>query len=296
MLGKLHLTLLLLSLATVIGESATGKDTGADGKSPKIPPPPSAPTVPTPMPIPGAAIPLPDGVELVVSHDSKCIVEAFPAGIVEIRSLEVKTGHFHTLSGTFTDPSDGGKVTDKDQTFAGPCFVYRIRGVAKGDCTVFIAVVGEDKGQRVQLAVQGPRPPPDCPGPVVDPVVPPISPFQKNVQDAYNLDSDYRDTTGKVWTKSDCANKLAAVYKVVGTQLDPDNGVKTLPWKNLGELFADLEKLSRDTLPAGAIPSVRKVVGTRLNENIKPTALKPVDRVLIHKEFLAVSEALKGVK
>jgi hypothetical protein len=137
-------------LAVAVLASAGAADPPkAELRRPSIPPPPSV-VVPTPMPGPGAAIVLPEGVDLLVSHDAKCLVRVFPPGRASVRLVKVPAGREHTLSGTFVDPKDGGKTTTDDQTFAGPCFVYRVRAREDGPAVLLVATGVDD--DEVQVA------------------------------------------------------------------------------------------------------------------------------------------------
>jgi hypothetical protein len=148
----------LLALAA----SAGGADPPKAERRPSLPPPPTV-VVPTPMPGPGAAVVLPEGVDLLVSHDAKCLVRVFPPGRASVRLVKVPAGREHTLSGTFVDPKDGGKTTTDDQTFAGPCFVYRVRAREDGPAVLLVATgVDDDEVQVAYLDCRlKPRPPPE---------------------------------------------------------------------------------------------------------------------------------------
>jgi hypothetical protein len=148
----------LLALAA----SAGGADPPKAERRPSLPPPPTV-VVPTPMPGPGAAVVLPEGVDLLVSHDAKCLVRVFPPGRASVRLVKVPAGREHTLSGTFVDPKDGGKTTTDDQTFAGPCCVYRVRAREDGPAVLLVATgVDDDEVQVAYLDCRlKPRPPPE---------------------------------------------------------------------------------------------------------------------------------------
>lgn len=265
-------------------------------KGPKIPPLPPPSVSPPPTPLPGGVIPLPQGVELLISDTVKFKVVAFPANLVKIKKVEVKEGREHTLSGTFIDPTDASKITEADQTFTGPCYIYRIRSAGiNGTCELYV-YEGVDDGVTIKIACgKGPQPPP------VDPVTP-TDPFTKTLQDAFDLEpASYTDKQGKVWLKADCLSKLAAIYRQTASQIDPTPvgtppKPKTMPWATYGPMFDDMETASRALLPAEAIPLVRKVIGTRLNDALKPTSLKAIDRATAYSEFITVANAAKEVK
>lgn len=133
---------------------------------------PVSPVVPTPMPSPpspDAKVGLLGDQWYVIESKVECIVRGYPAGLVTVAS---KKGP-RDISAKFVDGTGGVE----DRSYDGP-FIYVVRAIGKGDCSLVITPVGVKTGADIlvaSLAVDsgmGPIPPPKPvdPEPKVEPV------------------------------------------------------------------------------------------------------------------------------
>ena len=266
------LLVLLVLVATAGAQPAVEKN------GPHLPPFPVAPDVPKPMPSPDTAMVLEKDVQLLIDHDSECVVESFPPSLLEITERQVPAGMTWTLTGKFVDAKDASKVFEGDREFKGPCYIYRVKAKEKGEGWLYILPVGGKKSDAIRRKVQsglGPKPPPVPPD--IDPP-PPANSFRVIFiyEAADNLTPDQRGIVfGKAtedWLNANCTGgktgwrrrdqnaggendpTMAALWKAVQTK------ITTVPCVAV-ERDSKVDILLLDATPAAMIETFKKYRG-----------------------------------
>lgn len=126
------------------------------------------------------------------------------------------------------------------------------------------------------------------PIPPVDPIIPPdpkpVDVFTTAIQVAF--------TSEGAADKATSTAKLASIYRMAAKNTVTDPTISTT-----AQLFATMKTASEALLPPTAIPSVRKVVGSRLNPVFGTSAtLDAATRAKLVAEFTAIADALSAAK